>query len=410
MKKNIQDWTIADIESLVKNRVPESVNLEFKSCDALRKTPKKDWRKEFAKDVSAFANSGGAILIYGIIENRETHEAESIDSGFEPQELNVESLEQILESSIHRNIEGITIKPFRLHGSNQGRYIYVLEIPESDQAPHMASDFRFYKRVNFLSTPMQEHEVRARYGREPYPGKDVAEAWRDHAINPMLESLSAEVARLQENTWTWNSRHHVFNGFTRIANASESGNKEDFIDRHPHISELLIEHDELLHKMSKECDVLFQEVSNSSALQNLFNEVTSEASLKALAQANPQLFRGSTREGLFGELFRFDRDLQERLNSLTEWTINGHAIANVETILAFWRTHSERFRQLLANPPFYAYLVKVQERRVALVQFNLSVLGKLKEIRRKLSERHNIRVEAPRSYDYPQPPWGSGII
>ena len=38
--------------------------------------------------------------------------------------------------------------------------IYVISIPQSTRAPHMASDKRFYKRFNFESVPMEEYEVR----------------------------------------------------------------------------------------------------------------------------------------------------------------------------------------------------------------------------------------------------------
>src|SRR6185503_5136563 len=118
MKNDVQDWTEVDILSLVQNHISESATLEFKGCDALGKNAFKGWQREFAKDVSAFANSAGGILIYGILENRETHEAESLDIGFDPQELDVEALEQIINSRIQRKIEGVTVKPIPLSGNN----------------------------------------------------------------------------------------------------------------------------------------------------------------------------------------------------------------------------------------------------------------------------------------------------
>ena len=43
---------------------------------------------------------------------------------------------------------------------NPGRVLYVVSVPQSNRAPHMASDNRFYKRFNFESVPMEEYEVR----------------------------------------------------------------------------------------------------------------------------------------------------------------------------------------------------------------------------------------------------------
>ncbi len=43
--------------------------------------------------------------------------------------------------------------------------IYVIKIPERNQAPHMASDNRYYKRFNFGYARMEEYEVRIRYNR-----------------------------------------------------------------------------------------------------------------------------------------------------------------------------------------------------------------------------------------------------
>lgn len=50
------EWEESDILSMIENGVPESLNLEFKACDALTN---ERWRTELVKDISAFANSAG---------------------------------------------------------------------------------------------------------------------------------------------------------------------------------------------------------------------------------------------------------------------------------------------------------------------------------------------------------------
>src|SRR5207245_5939253 len=98
------EWIEADILDLVKDRADESLTLEFKACDSLRN---KKWREELAKDVSAFANSAGGTIVYGIKENKLTHEAEEIDEGYDPKQINKETLQRVIDSRIHRRIEGI---------------------------------------------------------------------------------------------------------------------------------------------------------------------------------------------------------------------------------------------------------------------------------------------------------------
>src|SRR5687767_15188252 len=91
---------LADIESLVRNQLPESIHLDYKASPAL--DPKK--RDEIAKDVSAFANSGGGLLVYGVEEDKNSHLPVRIDVGVDPK-WNREWLEQIITSNISPRID-----------------------------------------------------------------------------------------------------------------------------------------------------------------------------------------------------------------------------------------------------------------------------------------------------------------
>jgi hypothetical protein len=153
------NYTISDIQSLIQNEVEESIHLEFKEARALGKT--EDCRKEIAKDISAFANSDGGIIIYGIKE--ENHKANSI-TFINGNDYSKEWLEQIINSTIQRHIPDIEIFPIRDNGDID-KSIYLLKIPKSIEAPHISKDKRFYKRFNFQSVMMEEYEIRQLYGR-----------------------------------------------------------------------------------------------------------------------------------------------------------------------------------------------------------------------------------------------------
>jgi hypothetical protein len=61
------EWVESDIASLISNRVQEDLSLDYKACAALEESDKK--KAELSKDVSAFANSAGGTLVYGVCED-----------------------------------------------------------------------------------------------------------------------------------------------------------------------------------------------------------------------------------------------------------------------------------------------------------------------------------------------------
>jgi hypothetical protein len=151
------DWLEEDIELLIQEGVQESLSLEYKRCESLdRHNPKRI--DDLSKNVSAFANSAGGVIIYGVIEDN--HLPIKIDVGYDPAEIKREWIEQVINSTIQRRIDGIRIKQIELKKNNPGRVIYVVSIPQSKRAPHMANNHIFYKRFNYQSIPMEEYEVR----------------------------------------------------------------------------------------------------------------------------------------------------------------------------------------------------------------------------------------------------------
>ena len=57
--------TIAELDQFIKDQVQESLHLDYKASPAIDGSK----RLEISKDVSAFANSDGGMLIYGVIES-----------------------------------------------------------------------------------------------------------------------------------------------------------------------------------------------------------------------------------------------------------------------------------------------------------------------------------------------------
>lgn len=155
-----ENYIEEDIIQLIENEAEESIHLDFKAAGALGKNYEK--KKEICKDVSAFANSDGGTIIYGIFEDN--HKASSL-SFIDGNEYTKEWLEQIINSNIQRKIEGLLVLPVRFDNSIQ-KTVYVVKVPISPEAPHLAADKRFYKRYNFESVRMEEYEIRNLYNRK----------------------------------------------------------------------------------------------------------------------------------------------------------------------------------------------------------------------------------------------------
>lgn len=143
----------ADLLRLIANGTQESLTLEYKRSDALGRESTQ--RREICKDVSAFANSAGGELVYGI-EERDRIPIR-VDEGT-GSAINREWLEQVIDSGVQPRINGLQIAAIPLTGGN---FAYVVSIPQStSRAPHQASDHRYYKRQNFQSVPMEDYEIR----------------------------------------------------------------------------------------------------------------------------------------------------------------------------------------------------------------------------------------------------------
>jgi len=160
-----KEWKEPDLQRLIADGVEESVTLDYKGCDFFRK----DDHKGISKHVSAFANSAGGTVVLGIIEDEDKRKPKTIDTGYDPREVSKETLENVINTVIHRRIEGLFINPVELKSQSPGRYAYVICIPQSDRAPHQASDKKYYKRFNFQSVPMEEYEVRDLMFRQRVP-------------------------------------------------------------------------------------------------------------------------------------------------------------------------------------------------------------------------------------------------
>jgi len=152
--------TKEDLQRLVDEEIQESLTLDYKASPSLARDDKP--RNELCKDVSAFANSAGGQIIYGIVE--EDRMPIKVDNG---SDLSREWIEQVIDSNVQPRLDGLVITPVPV---GSGRHAYVLTIPQaSGRAPHQAPDKKYYKRQNFQSVPMEDYEIRDALRRATTP-------------------------------------------------------------------------------------------------------------------------------------------------------------------------------------------------------------------------------------------------
>lgn len=135
---------------MIADEIQENIHLDYKRSEAIQNNK----RDEIAKDVSAFANSDGGVLVYGVEEK--DHLPIKIDDGVDDSKFSREWIESAILTRITPKVPDSRIVPVTL---SPGRSMYIIIVAKSYQGPHQAGDKKYYKRFNFSSEPMEHYEV-----------------------------------------------------------------------------------------------------------------------------------------------------------------------------------------------------------------------------------------------------------
>jgi len=140
--KPLNQITLDDIKTIVHDKVPESRTLDYK----LELHPMTDGgNKEFLKDVSAFANTMGGYLIYGVKE-REGVPIEIQGVRVADFDKLKQHFENLLRTGVEPAIRGVDLHAVNFEGSKK---VIIVKIPRSITRPHAVTTkkhFRFYGR------------------------------------------------------------------------------------------------------------------------------------------------------------------------------------------------------------------------------------------------------------------------
>src|SRR5207248_2128170 len=114
--------TVTELDRMIRDKVQENIHLDYKDSRAINNGA----RDEIAKDVSAFANSDGGVLIYGVQEKG--HLPLTIDQGVDDSEISREWIESAIMMGINPRVEDVRILPIP---KSPGRSLYVIEVQKS---------------------------------------------------------------------------------------------------------------------------------------------------------------------------------------------------------------------------------------------------------------------------------------
>lgn len=163
---DISTATEAHIQQLIEARVPEGTYIELK-----RALPLLDGsgRHEFLADVSAFANSSGGDLIYGIDEDGEGRAAAIVVQVGNPDE-ETRRFQDVLMNGVEPRIPGFQVHPIRIADG----FVLVVRVPQSWAGPHrVKSNQHFFIRENGRKRQLDVPEIRGLFLRSDHQAQRV---------------------------------------------------------------------------------------------------------------------------------------------------------------------------------------------------------------------------------------------
>ena len=157
-RTNVQNLNKDSLLEFLLLKMPEGSQIDYK--ENLSGDGKNEAYKEFLKDITAFANANGGMLLLGIKEPSEDIPAENQIVGIDDGDDLAKDLERLAATSTDPRIPGLLFKPVQI---KENKYIIAVFIPPSLIRPHMVIFKKhrcFYIRHSESSVPMTTHEIR----------------------------------------------------------------------------------------------------------------------------------------------------------------------------------------------------------------------------------------------------------
>jgi len=183
-----REWSIEDVLGLpageqdwFERKGSKALDLTLSGVDENRV------RSGLSVTLSAMANSGGGQIIYGLTDTGQ------VDMGGVSRAVKQGTkawLEDIIPKLVEFNLQGFSV--FEISDLSttaprpgKGKSLYVIDVPDSETAPHQATDQRYYGRVGGKSRPLPHRFVLDIMNRRKYPLVEPI-------IEPVVESRTEQ--------------------------------------------------------------------------------------------------------------------------------------------------------------------------------------------------------------------------
>jgi hypothetical protein len=178
MPRPVSQWTEQDVLSLP---LGENNSFERKGSRKLDLTipgvKEGEVLDELAKQLSAFANSGGGQIVYGVNDNG------SVDQGgvcrtIKGLQSTREWLEDVVPALVDFELVNFNVyeirPPSATSGISPNKSLYVVEVEDSERAPHQSNrDLKYYVRVGGKSRPAPHRLIEDIRNRSRHPKIEI---------------------------------------------------------------------------------------------------------------------------------------------------------------------------------------------------------------------------------------------
>lgn len=172
--KDVREWGESYILSLPPG---EHDWVEFKGSALLDLSlPSVDENRvleELSKQLSAFSNTGGGTLVYGVADRGGRRSVDCGGVSLRVKNGTKEWLEDVIPRLVELELRKFNVYVVESAGEassiTPGKGLVLIEIPDSIAAPHQARDQRYYARVGGKSRPIGHRMVLDILGRGKYP-------------------------------------------------------------------------------------------------------------------------------------------------------------------------------------------------------------------------------------------------
>lgn len=187
LPRDLLETTEADIRRLIADRAQEGPHLDFK-----RDLPSA-WdgsaKHELLADVTAFANSGGGDIVYGVDENDAAEASAICPQVLASIDQEVRRLQDFLLNLAEPRLPGVQVHAVGVTEGTATGYALVIRIPQSWAAPHrVKTNQHVYVREGLRKRPLDVPELRALFVRT----EGQAQRIRDFRSDRLAKVLPGE--------------------------------------------------------------------------------------------------------------------------------------------------------------------------------------------------------------------------